>query len=64
MAAKRPRLTLVLAAETIQNSALEEELIDFPGVLRFARYCVAPRTAEEAVLEGLKVGTPEFENAA
>ena len=53
--------TLVLAAGTIQNSTLEDELIDFPGVLRFAGDCVAPRTAEEAVLEGLEAGTPEFD---
>ena len=32
------------------------DLDDWPGELHRIGDCVAPRTAEEAVLEGLKVG--------
>ena len=48
--------TLVVAAGRIQQSTLEESLDDYPGVVRLAGDCLAPRTAEEAVLEGLKAG--------
>ncbi len=35
---------------------LETALADYPGELHLAGDCLSPRTAEEAVLEGLKAG--------
>jgi len=48
--------TLVLALGHEQDSRLGGELDGWPGELYRIGDCVAPRTAEEAVLEGLKVG--------
>ena len=48
--------TLVLALGHRQNTELEDSLSDYSGDVRFVGDCLAPRTAEEAVLEGLKVG--------
>jgi len=48
--------TLVLALGHEQDSRLAGELDGWPGELHRIGDCVAPRTAEEAVLEGLKVG--------
>ena len=53
--------TLVLAAGTIQCSELEAELQDFNGAVRVIGDCVAPRTAEEAVLEGARAGHVDFD---
>jgi hypothetical protein len=46
----------VLALGHEQDSRLAGELDGWPGELHRIGDCVAPRTAEEAVLEGLKVG--------
>jgi 2,4-dienoyl-CoA reductase-like NADH-dependent reductase (Old Yellow Enzyme family) len=48
--------TVVLALGHEQESALAEELAGWAGELHRIGDCVAPRTAEEAVLEGLKSG--------
>ena len=48
--------TLVLALGHEQETLLAGELDGWPGELHRIGDCVAPRTAEEAVLEGLKVG--------
>jgi pyruvate/2-oxoglutarate dehydrogenase complex dihydrolipoamide dehydrogenase (E3) component len=48
--------TLVLAMGHRQNTELEDSLADYSGDVRCVGDCLAPRTAEEAVLEGLKVG--------
>ena len=48
--------TLVLSLGHRQNNELEAALTDYPGDVRFVGDCLSPRTAEEAVLEGLKVG--------
>lgn len=48
--------TLVLAQGHEPVMDLAEALGDWPGELHRIGDCVAPRTAEEAVLEGLKVG--------
>jgi 2,4-dienoyl-CoA reductase-like NADH-dependent reductase (Old Yellow Enzyme family) len=48
--------TVVLAAGMVQATDLEDELADFEGDVHLAGDCLAPRTAEEAVLEGLKAG--------
>jgi 2,4-dienoyl-CoA reductase-like NADH-dependent reductase (Old Yellow Enzyme family)/pyruvate/2-oxoglutarate dehydrogenase complex dihydrolipoamide dehydrogenase (E3) component len=48
--------TLVLALGHEQETKLAGELDGWPGELHRIGDCVAPRTAEEAVLEGLKVG--------
>lgn len=48
--------TLVISAGVIHNNELERELEDYRGDVRFAGDCLAPRGAEEAVLEGLKAG--------
>lgn len=48
--------TLVLALGHRQNTELEDSLADYSGDVRFVGDCLTPRTAEEAVLEGLKVG--------
>jgi len=49
--------TLVVAAGVVQNNVLEHELADYPGAVRYAGDCLAPRSAEEAVLEGMRAGT-------
>ena len=49
--------TLVLAQGHESCTALEASLEGFAGDVRFVGDCLAPRTAEEAVLEGLKVGS-------
>ena len=46
--------TLVLALGNQPVSALEDQLGDFSGALYLAGDCLSPRTAEEAVYEGLK----------
>ena len=46
--------TLVLALGNQPVSELESELEDFPGEVHLAGDCLSPRTAEEAVYEGLK----------
>ena len=48
--------TLVLAEGPVSDTALEQGLADYPGIIRFAGDCLSPRTAEEAVLEGLRSG--------
>ena len=48
--------TLVLAVGHRQDTALEHALTDYPGEVHLVGDCLAPRSAEEAVLEGLKVG--------
>jgi hypothetical protein len=48
--------TLLLALGHRQNTELEEALTDYAGDVSFVGDCLAPRTAEEAVLDGLKVG--------
>ena len=48
--------TLVLAMGHQSRRALEESLQDWDGELHVIGDCLAPRTAEEAVLEGLRVG--------
>ena len=48
--------TLVLALGHEQETKTVSELEDWTGELHRIGDCVAPRTAEEAVLEGLKVG--------
>jgi NADPH-dependent 2,4-dienoyl-CoA reductase/sulfur reductase-like enzyme len=49
--------TLVLALGHERVADLETELEDWAGEVRLVGDCLAPRTAEEAVLEGLKVGS-------
>ena len=48
--------TLVTATGTQTDLSLERALADWPGEVWIAGDAVAPRTCEEAVLEGLKVG--------
>ncbi|MGH6887167.1 MAG: oxidoreductase, partial [Geminicoccales bacterium] len=48
--------TLVLSQGHDRVATLEAELDDFPGEVRVIGDALTPRTAEEAVLEGLKVG--------
>ncbi|MBL8908946.1 MAG: FAD-dependent oxidoreductase [Rhizobiales bacterium] len=48
--------TLVLAQGHDSVCALEAELGDWPGEVRVIGDAASPRTAEEAVLEGLRVG--------
>jgi 2,4-dienoyl-CoA reductase-like NADH-dependent reductase (Old Yellow Enzyme family) len=48
--------TLVLALGHEQESELATELDGWPGEVHRIGDCIAPRTAEEAVLEGLKTG--------
>ena len=48
--------TLVTALGHGPETQLEESLNDWPGDKFFAGDCLSPRTAEEAVLEGLKAG--------
>jgi len=48
--------TLVLAMGHDAEGALADEMEDWPGELHRVGDCLSPRTAEEAVLEGLKVG--------
>ena len=48
--------TLVLAMGHEPRRDLAEALAGWPGELHQIGDCLAPRTAEEAVLEGLKVG--------
>ena len=49
--------TLVLALGQEQDSRLADALAGWPGEVHRIGDCVAPRTAEEAVLEGLKAGS-------
>ena len=49
--------TLVLALGCTPADDLERRLAGFPGDLHVIGDCLAPRTAEEAVLEGLVAGT-------
>ncbi len=49
--------TLVLALGHERVSGLADELADYGGEVHLVGDCLAPRTAEEAVLEGLKVAT-------
>ena len=49
--------TLVLSQGHESVAALEEELEGWPGEVHVIGDAASPRTAEEAVLEGLKVGT-------
>ena len=48
--------TLVLAEGPVANGLLEEGLTDYAGIVRYAGDCLSPRSAEEAVLEGLRAG--------
>lgn len=49
--------TLVLAQGHEREATLADALEDWPGELHLIGDCLNARTAEEAVLEGLKVGT-------
>jgi hypothetical protein len=49
--------TLVAATGSVSDTALERELAGWPGEVWIAGDAAAPRTCEEAVLEGLKVGS-------
>ena len=51
-------LVLALGHEPVSElaDALGEEGMDWRGELHLIGDCLAPRTAEEAVFEGLKVG--------
>ncbi len=49
--------TLVLALGHERVAGLADELADYGGEVHLVGDCLAPRTAEEAVLEGLKVAT-------
>jgi pyruvate/2-oxoglutarate dehydrogenase complex dihydrolipoamide dehydrogenase (E3) component len=49
--------TLVLSQGHDRVATLAAELEDFPGEVRVIGDALTPRTAEEAVLEGLKVGS-------
>lgn len=49
--------TLVLAQGHEPVDTLADELAGLDVEVRMAGDCLAPRTAEEAVFEGLKVGT-------
>ena len=49
--------TLVAATGVQSDATLEAELADWPGEIWIAGDAAAPRTCEEAVLEGLKVGS-------
>lgn len=49
--------TLVLAEGHEPETSLEEELSSWPGEIHVIGDAAAPRSAEEAVLEGLKVGS-------
>ena len=53
--------TLVLAQGPVSDISLEEGLADCPGIVRIAGDCLSPRTAEEAVLEGLRAGRIEVD---
>ncbi len=48
--------TVVLALGHAARNELEAELADFSGELSIIGDCLCPRTAEEAVFEGLKAG--------
>ncbi|MEQ9257889.1 MAG: FAD-dependent oxidoreductase, partial [Roseovarius sp.] len=48
--------TLVTALGHRPETALEESLEGWPGALHVIGDCLSPRTAEEAVLEGLRAG--------
>ena len=48
--------TLVTALGQQSETALEAALEDWDGEVLLAGDCLSPRTAEEAVLEGLKAG--------
>lgn len=48
--------TLVLVEGPVSDTSLEQGLADYPGIIRFAGDCLSPRSAEEAVLEGLRSG--------
>ena len=47
-------LVLALGHEPVDD--LYQALGDYPGEVQAIGDCVAPRTAEEAVLEGMRVG--------
>ena len=49
--------TLVTALGHESVSVLEQELEGWGGEVRLVGDCLAPRSAEEAVFEGLKAGT-------
>lgn len=49
--------TLITATGSQSDLTLEEQLQDWPGQVWIAGDAVAPRTCEEAVLEGLKIGS-------
>ena len=48
--------TVVAALGHVSEAGLAEELEDWPGETLIAGDCLAPRSCEEAVLEGLKAG--------
>ncbi|MFP6774846.1 MAG: hypothetical protein VCE74_21330 [Alphaproteobacteria bacterium] len=48
--------TLVTACGHQSVTGLEAELADWAGEVHVIGDCLAPRTAEEAVLEGLRAG--------
>ena len=49
--------TVVTSLGHTRVATLEDELEDWPGEVHVIGDCATPRTAEEAVLEGLKVGS-------
>ena len=48
--------TVVTALGHRSETGLADELDGWPGAVHFAGDCLAPRTCEEAVFEGLKAG--------
>ena len=48
--------TLVLCQGNVPDTALADELAGYSGEVHLIGDCLAPRTAEEAVLEGLRAG--------
>ncbi|WP_159587780.1 FAD-dependent oxidoreductase [Chelativorans xinjiangense] len=53
----RPVDTIIDVAPFIADTALEESLVGYSGNVHVIGDCLSPRTAEEAVFEGLKAGT-------
>lgn len=49
--------SMILAHGHQSDTALESQLVGYDRELHFLGDCLAPRTAEEAVLEGLQVGS-------
>ncbi|WP_246226042.1 FAD-dependent oxidoreductase [Chelativorans xinjiangense] len=52
----RPVDTVIHVAPPVPETELEESLSGYTGIVHIVGDCLAPRTAEEAVLDGLKAG--------